>query len=188
MQASPRSARAATPAGPTAQQLSAQRAAKQATSDSTAHSHLVRLHHLYRRIASTAGRTQQHQYQQQQQRSGRAQHTSIPQKQQQEQPQPEWRALKAAAYPQPQPPVQAVQLPRSQYFVGSTNLLPSVQARLYKASLMRQVLQRRLYRAADIHALCVAFVDAQPLEQRALVRQVAGGVLAELDCAQLAGQ
>ncbi len=57
------------------------------------------------------------------------------------------------------------------YFLGP-NLLPSVQHRLYKASLMGDILNRQLYKAADIRQLCVAFVQRNPPEQRDLLRQV----------------
>jgi hypothetical protein len=57
------------------------------------------------------------------------------------------------------------------YYPG-VNLLPSVQHRLYKASLMGDILTRQLYKAGQIRQLCVAFVQRNPPEHRNLLRQV----------------
>jgi hypothetical protein len=57
------------------------------------------------------------------------------------------------------------------YYIGP-NLLPSVQHRLLKASLMNDILTRQLFKAGQIKQLCVAAVHCSPLEHRGLLRQV----------------
>lgn len=57
------------------------------------------------------------------------------------------------------------------YYLGP-NLLPSVQHRLLKASLMNDILTRQLFKAGQIKQLCVAAVHCSPLEHRSLLRQV----------------
>ncbi|WIA09478.1 hypothetical protein OEZ85_008879 [Tetradesmus obliquus] len=100
------------------------------------------------------------------------------------QPQTDWQLFKRRAAPVPQPAVQPVQLPQSRFYAPGPSLLPSVQARLYKAAIMQDILQRAVYRAADIRALCQQYVAASPLEHRELLRGVAAEVLRELDVPQ----
>lgn len=218
---------------PSALQLSQQRAAKQATSDTVTHDHRVRLGHMFNRLAAPLSSLSQQQQapwspqQQQQQQSppgrlipwarpgsvaadmciwlprpcsstGHRRPSTAPEQRannssSNSQPrqqagsssstvrqQRDWQQLKAAAHPQPQPPLQPVQLPPSRFYVGP-NLLPSVQHRMFKASLMGDILTRQLYRAADIRQLCVSFVHSNPPEHRNLLRQVAAEVLTELE-------
>lgn len=66
------------------------------------------------------------------------------------------------------------------YYPGP-NLLPSVQHRLYKASIMADILDRHLYKAREIRSLCEDYVASSPVEHKELIRNVAAEVLEELD-------
>jgi hypothetical protein len=59
-----------------------------------------------------------------------------------------------------------------------------VQARLYKAAIMQDILERSMYKAADIRSLCEQYVAVSPLEHRELLRAVTAEVLKELDVRQ----
>lgn len=59
--------------------------------------------------------------------------------------------------------------------------MPSVQHRLYKSSIMSEILERQLYKARDIHKLCEDYIAGSPSEHREIVRTVVAEVLQDLD-------
>ncbi len=67
------------------------------------------------------------------------------------------------------------------YYAPGPALLPSVQKQLYKRAIMEDVVQRRMYKAADIRALCRQYLKVNPLEHRDLLRAVIAEVEQELD-------
>lgn len=70
------------------------------------------------------------------------------------------------------------------FYAPGPSLLPSVQGRLYKAAIMQDILERSMYRAADIRVLCQQYVAASPLEHREVLRSVTAEVLQELHVRQ----
>lgn len=67
------------------------------------------------------------------------------------------------------------------FYLSGPNLLPSVQHRLYKASIMSDILERQLYRPQDIRSLCNDYIAVNPLEHREVLRQVVAEVQHELN-------
>ncbi|WIA29564.1 hypothetical protein OEZ86_012058 [Tetradesmus obliquus] len=178
---------------PSAAQLSLHRSRKLAQTDATTHNHELNLHSLARRISSIHNKPgslsaaccsqQQPEYQ----LAGTA--ATEPRG---------WKASRAITdlctwLPGPGAVQLASQTRRpssapagtsGRFYAPGPSLLPSVQARLYKAAIMQDILQRAVYRAADIRALCQQYVAASPLEHRELLRGVAAEVLRELDVRQ----
>eukprot|EP00775_Hariotina_reticulata_P003776 gene3776-4035_t len=93
----------------------------------------------------------------------------------------DWQKLKQKQHPLLHPPVQPVELPPSRYNLSGPNLLPSVQHRLYKASIMSDILERQLYRPQDIRSLCNDYIAVNPLEHREVLRHVVTEVQHELN-------
>ncbi|GBF89818.1 hypothetical protein Rsub_02522 [Raphidocelis subcapitata] len=93
----------------------------------------------------------------------------------------EWLSLKQRRWPEPSPPVRPVELPASRFnAAGGPPLLPSVRAARAHTQLLSDILERRLFKRADIDALLRAAVAAAPLRDRAAVRDAAAALRASL--------